>query len=459
MRRAASVCRAQGLVTISHGRGIQVLDRQAQPQAVPAASHQAPGMKWQRVIRALYSDIQKGTYPPGTVLPSHKELCERYGVCHRTLRKALDALCRSGRVTAHKRTYRISTVVCTPGTRSTVVMILRANPAGDPMLHSPRSAEILRSMERACARANVRLRIVGIAAELPDMGNLETLARVAQADYVIGYVVWNVALTHDVLARVYHVLARAGKPVATLGGYHEDSLVPRALLARLRTFAVDTTPQAGMTVGRFLLDYGHRKVAYIGDAPDSSHCNQRLIGLRREFSSAGFGDGVHSYYARPACREPRNTLRASASSLSSSAIGASVHKRLIAQDGHRRSLIEEALGLRERLLPVLDELAGNRSFTAWIGYNDVVALTCLDVLEAKGVAVPAEVSVIGFDDSDEAFAYRLTSYDFNVGAASTSILEFLLRWSPSPRTRRPPSCMLLGGRINERETVGRVRHG
>jgi DNA-binding LacI/PurR family transcriptional regulator len=47
--------------------------------------------------------------------------------------------------------------------------------------------------------------------------------------------------------------------------------------------------------------------------------------------------------------------------------------------------------------------------TALVGVNDLLALAALDVLAARGIDVPGQVSVVGFDDNDQAVARGLTT--------------------------------------------------
>jgi LacI family transcriptional regulator len=49
-----------------------------------------------------------------------------------------------------------------------------------------------------------------------------------------------------------------------------------------------------------------------------------------------------------------------------------------------------------------DLLAGGKSFTALLAYDDVTALGALRALKKKGLRVPEDCSVVGFDDVAQA---------------------------------------------------------
>ncbi|MDR2120709.1 MAG: GntR family transcriptional regulator [Tannerella sp.] len=64
--------------------------------------------KYKRIYEALREGIADGTYAQGDVLPSESSLCERYGVAHLTVRKAVGMLSKDG------------LIVCRQGRRSVV---------------------------------------------------------------------------------------------------------------------------------------------------------------------------------------------------------------------------------------------------------------------------------------------------------------------------------------------------
>ena len=61
-------------------------------------------------------DIREGKYPPSSILPSEKELTEKYGVSRQTVRQALRAVRERGLISSHAG---IGTIVRSPATPQT----------------------------------------------------------------------------------------------------------------------------------------------------------------------------------------------------------------------------------------------------------------------------------------------------------------------------------------------------
>jgi DNA-binding LacI/PurR family transcriptional regulator len=89
--------------------------------------------------------------------------------------------------------------------------------------------------------------------------------------------------------------------------------------------------------------------------------------------------------------------------------------------------------------------------TAWVAFNDDLALIALDYLREAGVRLPRDLSLVGFDDTLEGFGEGLTSYSFNVAAIVNEMLEHVL--APG-RTRPRDGSVEMAGMVVERQTSG-----
>ncbi|WP_112323534.1 GntR family transcriptional regulator [Oceanibium sediminis] len=83
----------------------------------PVQNLQPEGGKSRRVYLLLLDEISNGTYPEGALLPGEQRLAQMYSVSRVTVRRALDALARDGRI--EKRTGAGSVVL--PARRDTGV--------------------------------------------------------------------------------------------------------------------------------------------------------------------------------------------------------------------------------------------------------------------------------------------------------------------------------------------------
>ena len=81
--------------------------------------------------------------------------------------------------------------------------------------------------------------------------------------------------------------------------------------------------------------------------------------------------------------------------------------------------------------PLFESLLRSSTETARVGCNDEAAVVALIWLLNKQVR-KTKISILGFDNSMQAFSTGLTSYDFNVAGSVRAMLEYIV----SPRTRQ-----------------------
>ena len=147
-------------------------------------------------------------------------------------------------------------------------------------------------------------------------------------------------------------------------------------------------------ITRHLIELGHRKIAYLGNALSGRTTLDRLTGFRLEMESNGLAVPAE-YVHEAAGGDPENGVEAS----------------------------RYFLGLPERP-------------TAIVSYNDMLAIGALKGLQQSGVRVPEEISVTGFDNIVFS-AYTnppLTTFDQPkrfIGAEAARLLLDLLK-SPNP---------------------------
>jgi DNA-binding LacI/PurR family transcriptional regulator/DNA-binding transcriptional regulator YhcF (GntR family) len=472
MWKAVRELRDAGAIRTNHRTGITVTGVSpavGSPAARPVAPR-APSFTWERVCHRIQQDVLNGVYPPGTDLRPRKELMRTYGVCRDTLHKALQKLVDEDFLVPYRRGYRVPRPVA--GTqRGTVVLVAQGLADGRPTVTTNRSQDCLRALEGECARCGARLSICtpasvsGGALTESELGPA-LRSRYANTTDVLGFVVWPIGFFSAAgTALLVRELLAVGRPVAVLDETGQTPL-PRIAGSRYQVFQSAGTASPGSDVGRHLLRLGHRRVAYISPVHAEAWSRARLAGLTRAFDTAGFEGAVQGYtvdrswYPRGGIDlEPHMRRVAEGAGEVPDAEGARFVRAVRScGDDIRMAIRREAM--HERLSVLLEQALAQRAATAWVAASDEFALDCIEFLAGHGLEVPGDISVVGFDDTHQAFQHGLTSYNFNAGAVMHAMVRHLFGRHREGARRRVSDPLEVRGFINVRRTTGKPRrHG
>jgi len=228
------------------------------------------------------------------------------------------------------------------------------------------------------------------------------------------------------------LLHETGKPVAVLDetGYRERE-VDWQRYPRIRMFTVATSERAGLDVGKRLYTLGHRHVAYISPARHSSWCMNRCEGLvkalgRENVHECATGRYWFDYALQEQQRGPPEEHRLRSEARARLLTAGCVYPPDYILPSPERYPAFKAL-LLQWLGPAFEEALADSTATAWVTANDVVALAALDYLGDHGITVPRDLSLASFDDSYQAFANDLTSYNFGLHALAEALLDYAVR--------------------------------
>lgn len=251
-----------------------------------------------------------------------------------------------------------------------------------PFFSSPSVIERLRGIERTLSRTHYDLIVINV--ETPER-RVEVLRDLPRPDRIDGLLVISISPHPDEAAR----LERAGMPVVLVDAHHR----------RLPRVVVDDV-LGGRLAGQHVLGIGHRRIGFIGDDADPRFgffsSERRLRGLRGALRLAGVD----------------------------------LEARMIRRSPHSRdAAAEDAVAL----------LRDRRPPSAMVCASDTQALGALEAAQALGVAVPHEVSIMGYDDIEVARWAGLTTIrqplDATGVAGATALLDALAgRAIPRRRT-------------------------
>jgi DNA-binding LacI/PurR family transcriptional regulator len=245
----------------------------------------------------------------------------------------------------------------------------------------------------------------------------------------------------------------------------------RALRRRknLRFFPIGYSVSAGEAMGRLLLRLGHRRVAYLDPYSEALWSQNRLVGLRRAWRAAGFADGV--VQTRVDTPPPAPLYDSSGRYLGDVAAtmtdGLDEHDSVqadlarVVREGKSNALAVHLMrwhgenSLAKALAPAVDSLLPRSDITAFVAANDAVAMAAILHLESRGLRVPADRSVAGFDDGYDAHLFDITTCNFNCTAAVQAMVDFIVNPGWHPLSGGVRDCVVeVDGYVKERGTTG-----
>ncbi|TCL76410.1 LacI family transcriptional regulator [Hydrogenispora ethanolica] len=169
-----------------------------------------------------------------------------------------------------------------------------------------------------------------------------------QVDGVIIALSWELARPE-----VIQPFLEAGIPVVGLAGARRSELIDCVV--------VDDV-QGGFDAANHLIELGHTRIGYIG-AQNSETTRLRLLGYKKALQAAGL---------------PYDERDIMLGNSFSDAEGYTLAKMLLAREPE---------------------------ISAIFSYNDIMGLGVMSALHDQGIAVPAQLSVIGFDDSAASYSF------------------------------------------------------
>jgi len=328
---------------------------------------------------------------------------------------------------------------------------------------APRNQEQYQTLAAECSRAGVKVEFApfrfGPEGLVGPRGTKRLNYTPRQLQPMLGFMVWTQGLDSGSLPRFVSHLAAYERPVAVLDvGAAVDF---RPLLrpgSRTRVFDLGPSPRCAQLAARYLLDSGHRRIAYIthSPAPDT-----RESALKQAFALAGLPGAVSAFRFTPVTWKETGSVRSQSGTLDSFIerlnSGKTLRHRLLQRalaryrdrlSGHLR---EEAIYLN--LAPVLEAALRHEDITAWVAEDDSTAVRCLEFLQARDVALPQRLSLLGFDDTEEALLRGISSYNFNIPGIMHAMVEHIVRPHPVRGSRER---VVIDGFINVRQTSGRA---
>lgn len=440
MSKAAHALAREGACTIVPGGGVLCLPATMPPhdRESPRRDSGLPLSSIERAKRGILNMIAREGMRDIPVLPSSRSLARELGVGPATVQRAPRDLADKGVLRRKGDAYEVHQVTYTTPL-STIILIHSSASLDWILASSHRAHEFWLSVEKKSHRSNVRLSIEGLFQEPTLSRTCSRITSRIAGESILGYVFWVVDVD-DVAQTLLAALAATGKPVSVIDETGATLHLSRSYAtSRIRFFHVGTTPLCGEIVGRCLFGAGHRSIAYFHpQVADPAH-EKRLAGIRSTFAEAGFHRNVHEFLPDARFRSqdadaqerylhaflvPFRNLYNTEPRIKTKPEG--IYLQTAESDLYKYAAIREFTGC---LAPLFDDALRQRSITAWVCGTDQMAIVAKSYLQHKGVRIPQDLSLIGFDDIPPAFPLDISSYNFNIPRVAEWAMDHIL--SPS----------------------------
>ncbi len=437
MHRAVERALTQGTIRRRTGSRLWLTDSHAGVNETPAVvgAHR-------RIASVIRDRIARGIYAPGAPLPSLKQLSHDPGGNYRTVRKAVEALCDQGYCAHHGSRYFVVEQQASPAFMR-VMLIRTVRRSQRSPERTPRRAHMLHTLQDEAYRRRL---VLEEAHYEPVGGRLHQTgadphhpSAKANREQLLGVVVWTAGFTTNALDRLLAAVKTWGKPAVLVDeSWRFVSLLSTAE-PPVGVVCLGDTLDEGRTVAQYLLAKGHRHIACIYPEYNTTRPNFRVEGLQATIAQAGPDTSfslLHGFLTaggkRSELREAMRDLTRQAEPVlqralrdSNGPMGAKV-RRLIDEtitDLHtisgnlvRKLLVEDLCG----------QVVSRGTISAIVAFNDDYALSALHCLRTRGIEVPGDMALLGFDDSESSYVGSISSYHYNLAEAAHDIYNFLL---------------------------------
>ncbi|MBD3419334.1 MAG: GntR family transcriptional regulator [Chitinivibrionales bacterium] len=468
------------IVDLAYGKGFRICPNALAKSQIlkdecikeATADEKESAYAWEKTAEHIKKDILTRHFQSHKRLPSLKELQNRYHVSVSPLRRALNHLCTEGLLTPAGRSF-IPAGKAPDHSRNRIVFICLTDIHRQVRLESFTDS-FYASLEEECSLAKVKVELNGYWYDEPydNTGDIyfcnskRELCPLLDDDSVAGYVFF-IGRFDRGEEFVLQNLAHVKKPVAIIdmvGGWKMPWFLKRR---NVKVFKMAVSKSLGQSAAQYLLDLGHRHIAYISPFHQSEWSQNRYKGLLETMTTAHADNtaaaytlnnpsAIHSTYMNEAQRighypslnkfyKKWNTkLPQEYREVLDPVFAVTIPHIMLAKGEFRR-----------RIRGLFAQALADKKITAWVCANDDVGLEAQQFLKLKEVAVPQRISLLSFDNKAQARQQELTSYMFPVRTAAHMALQFILFRSLFG-AEHARTAIAIDGMIIGRQTTGRA---
>jgi DNA-binding transcriptional regulator YhcF (GntR family) len=397
--------RARGWIETRAGAGSWAAGRMPGPAAPPARRTS------ENLTTELREEIRSGRWGSGERLPAPKDLATRYGVHPATVRKAFGRLTQESMLEQRGHAWLVARPKRNSGEKLVLLCLGAKEREGNLRIDSDREWDFWREIQIEATRNNLRPEIHPWSGKLPDL-------RARPVGAVVS--TWHLPDPYPLLSALH----RARLPAAV---WLENPVLSSARLPIRSPWIgfhdMAYGPESSAALGAHPAIRKHARIAWISPFHGAEWSRNRLDGLHRSLTKEtilheAIGPWVSEWdFQEKVWSDPDVWKKLRLDGLVHPAGAADLVRPLMEAIGRDR--------LFERFSPTLNAALASGS-TLWVAASDWVALGCLDWLGAKGMRVPEDIALAGFDDSREAMRHGLTSVRFDAQMMARGMVRQLL---------------------------------
>jgi DNA-binding transcriptional regulator YhcF (GntR family) len=457
------VLKDEGLVKGFWGKGYFPSDRL---QEKTDDHDSAPIPKYKLIYNKISADIFNGKFKPNHPLPGINQLCALYDVSRPTICKVLESLISEKIIRKIGVKHIIYNSVI--NTRLKIALIAFGLSSNEIKITSERERNFYRNISNTAIQQNVDLHIICYNDYFdtpqfytPDGVDLYTYMK--QTD-ICGSILSTWHMNNS--AQCLSTIISFGKPVSIcVEDQHVlESMAKYSANSKGITFfdaSYSTIP--GKDVGAYLQEKGHREIAYISPFHKSTWSQNRLAGLMEIYGKPGDTSKVHPFVLDEFVRDYAFMEKVIENpSFEKDVSVDKIINRIPPFLKNRISSInmEYDMLLRDALIfsycePLIRKAVSVPSVTAWVCANDLIACMIMDYWNYHNIPVDERPALIGFDNSFESFERGISTYEFNTGGETQSMLNHLL-YPNSLLLQKSRRIVRLNGSVIERTSSLRV---
>ncbi len=464
--RAISLLRQEGIIDVIWGHGIYRAGESGhntiKEQELGSVEIKLP--KWRVTAKIFEEDILNGLFDSRYPLPQIKQLQSRYTVSYPTMKKILGFLEGKRIIIRICNRYFLRKKEWKPH-RYKIALIAFGTDTNALKIETERERNFFQYLFVTASQNNIDIELIcyNDYLDVPRFftRNNESITTLLNREEFLGTIL-NTWHMKDFRHGIY-LIANINKPITVwleTDSMQNSIIIKPSSFHHISAFDISYSLIAGRDVGKYLLQLGHRTVAYLSPFNKSIWSQNRLKGLNAIFKASGSDMHVMPFvlnefenrwsFTKKIIKKQKRKIY-----LSSDKLRCYINPELV----YRIDNIEDQIIhlLRDNLILdysriLIEQALAMSEATAWVACNDLFALIIMDYWNQHCISKKKRPALIGFDNTFKALKYGLSSYDFNTKGMVQSMIDYILRPSNFLYTSRNKVIHLYGNVI-EREST------